>query len=136
MDIVADILIFRHGEQHFISDVLWMRGGEPYTKQGRNVSYSFQQFCKRYCLVFSAGIIIRVYILSKQHYFAISILKKFPAFPHNAVCIATSFAATGKGHHAERAHIVAAPHDAYKSCNAITIETYGRNVRVSFIAAE
>ncbi len=74
--------------------------------------------------------------MSEQGYFTIPLLKKILTFLNDTFCIPASLSSPGKGYHAKRTHVVAATHDAYKCCNAVAVQTHGRNICIGLIPAQ
>src|SRR5690606_14077239 len=81
-------------------------------------------------------IFIRVYVLPQERDFAVPGVEQICCFLNDGLWITASLASTGKGHHTERAHIVATPHDGNERRYAIGIEAHRADVRIGLLARQ
>src|SRR6185312_2460351 len=81
-------------------------------------------------------IVIAVHVLPQQGDLPETPSEKIFAFPYDGGRIPAALATPCKGHHTERAHIVAAAHDTDEGGHSVTVQPYGGNIRVGLLPAQ
>lgn len=82
------------------------------------------------------GVFVAVHVLPQQGHLLVAFGHQCQAFLHDAVGVAAAFAAPREGHHAEGAHVVAAPHDGDKGGDAVAVEAHGHDLPIGLLAAQ
>lgn len=131
VDVLADVRVLRHSVYDFIGEVFRVRRSKPKSDFGIGLGCSNQQLSKPWSwpipqlvhfpevlsitmkcsIALLRDIMVAIYILPEEGYFLDSLLLQDSYFFENAIQLPTALPSPNEWHYAERAHIVAAPHD-------------------------
>ena len=132
MDVSADIRIVGNHLQRLVAHILRMRSCESDAHIRHRLSHSSEQLREVNLRSLSLGGLIRVHILSQQRHLFETLCLQVLHFVQDAADVPASLTSSGVRHDAIMAEVVAATHDAHKPGNAITTDTFGYDVLISF----
>ena len=144
VDVLAEVVFAGHHLQHLVGHVLRMRGGEAHAQIGIHVGDQVHQLGEAddrlpFVLDVALGVdvpLVAVHVLAEQGHLAVALGKQVAGLGHDALRVAAPLPAPGERHHAEAAHVVAAPHDGDEGRHPLVVEADRLDLGVGLLPAE
>ena len=144
VDVLADVRVRGHHLQHLVGHVLRVAGAEAHAQQGIHPGHQGQQVGEvrhRLCRVLHLPPAVHVpavtvHVLAQQGHLPVALGHQVAGLLHDGLRVAAAFPPPGEGHHAEGAHVVAAPHDADEGGDPVAAQAHRCDVVVGLVAAQ